>query len=391
MKNGWTGGQYTIFRALFGAYLFVHFAQLAPWAAEVFSNAGILPEASASPILHFFPNLFALWDTPAFVIWAVSIGAGLSLCFAFGILDRWAAVAVWYLWASLLGRNPLIANPSIPYVGWLLLAHACLPRPRSAPDQSPWRLPPSIFAAAWLLMALGYSYSGFMKLLSPSWQDGTAILGMVANPLGRSGPVHAALMSLPTIVFKLAAWGALSMELFFAPLCLMKKVRPWMWSLLLVMHLSLIVLIDFADLSLGMVMLHLFTFDPAWIAPRGRGAPGLIFYDGDCGLCHRFVRFVLSEEPAGEGFHFSPLASGDSIVVRTGDDRTLLRSDAVIYVLGRLGGFWRLLGAALRLVPRPLRDAVYSLVASMRRRLFAKPDGACPVLSPALRPRFQNL
>ena len=117
MKNGWTSGQYTVFRMIFGAYLFVHFAQLAPWAPEVFSSAGVLPNASASPILGFFPNLLAIWDSPAFVTWLTSIGAGMSLFFAFGIGDRWAAVGTWYVWACLLGRNPLISNPSIPYVG----------------------------------------------------------------------------------------------------------------------------------------------------------------------------------------------------------------------------------------------------------------------------------
>src|SRR6185503_5810735 len=204
MKNGWTGGQYTMFRVLFGAYLFVHFAQLAPWAAEVFSSRGLLPDGAASPILGFFPNLLAIWDSPAFVTWFAAIGAGLSLFFAFGIADRAAAVGAWYVWACLLGRNPLIANPSIPYVGWLLLAHACLPRAAfgdwvrrgRTSGELPWKMAPSFFAAAWILMALGYSYSGWTKLMSPSWQDGTALLDMVANPLGRHGPAHDVLASL---------------------------------------------------------------------------------------------------------------------------------------------------------------------------------------------------
>lgn len=37
---------------------------------------------------------------------------------------------------------------------------------------------------------------------------------------------------------------------------------------MVLMHLSLLVLIEFADLSLGMLMLHLFTMDPAWVRPR---------------------------------------------------------------------------------------------------------------------------
>jgi hypothetical protein len=44
-----------------------------------------------------------------------------------------------------------------------------------------------------------------------------------------------------------------------------------------------------------MVMLHFFTFDPAWVKPFGAETE-MIFYDGHCGLCHRAVRFVLAED-----------------------------------------------------------------------------------------------
>ena len=67
VSNGWTGGQYSVFRALLGTYLCIHFVQLIPWGAEVFSNHGVLPEASASPILYLFPNVLALCDSPAMV------------------------------------------------------------------------------------------------------------------------------------------------------------------------------------------------------------------------------------------------------------------------------------------------------------------------------------
>jgi hypothetical protein len=59
----------------------------------------------------------------------------------------------------------------------------------------------------------------------------------------------------------------LTFEVLFAPLALFRLIRPWIWTLGIALHLGPIVLIAFADLSLGMVMLHLFTFDPAWL-PR---------------------------------------------------------------------------------------------------------------------------
>jgi hypothetical protein len=281
MNNGWTGRQYSLFRAIFGTYLLAHFIQLVPWGPELFSNHGVLPDGRASPVLLLFPNVLALVDTPAMVTGLLVAGASLSVLFAVGLFDRVAAVGLWYLWACLFGRNPLISNPGIPFVGWMLLAHAFLPpappgslaawlRPRPG---STWRMPPGIFLAAWIILALGYTYSGYTKLISPSWRDGSALERVLNNPLARPGPVRDAVLSLPPMVLRVATWGALGLELGFAPLALFRCLRPWLWGFMLCMHLGLILLIDFADLSLGMAMVHLFTCDPGWFAHRGTAEP----------------------------------------------------------------------------------------------------------------------
>ncbi|MEA2488651.1 MAG: hypothetical protein QOH21_443, partial [Acidobacteriota bacterium] len=127
MKNGWTGGQYSVYRALFGAYLFVHFVMLLPWGRELFSSEGVLPR-EASPLFRLFPNVLLLSDAPALVLTLLGLAAVAAIAFAFGLRDRIAAVVMWYVLACVFGRNPLISNPSLPYVGWLLLAHAFLPR-----------------------------------------------------------------------------------------------------------------------------------------------------------------------------------------------------------------------------------------------------------------------
>jgi hypothetical protein len=79
MKNGWTGGQYSVFRAVFGTYLFVHFVQLVPWAPELFSNQGVLPDGRASPVLLLFPNVLALADSPWVVVSLLVLAAAASL------------------------------------------------------------------------------------------------------------------------------------------------------------------------------------------------------------------------------------------------------------------------------------------------------------------------
>ena len=410
LANGWTGGQYSLFRLGFGAYLLIHFTHLLPWGPELYSSRGVLPDGSASPLLHLFPNVLALMDSPVAVTALLAIAAAASSLFAIGLYDRVTAVVIWYVLACTFGRNPLIGNPGLPYVGWMLLAHACIAaapfgswRGRRAPDAGAgWRMPPEIFAAAWTLMALGYSYSGYTKLVSPSWIDGTAIAHVLANPLARPGWLREALLAAPPTALRLATWSGLGLELAFAPLALIRSARPWLWSAMLGMHVTLMTLIDFADLSLGLVMLHVFTFDPAWIRPRA-GASETLFYDGHCGVCHALVRWVISEDRGAQAFRFAPLAGptyqaalgeaerraiGDSVVVRSGDGRLLTRSSAVLHVAQRLGGAWRLLAVIGRLIPRPLRDGFYDRFARVRRVFFSAPPDVCPVLPADLRVRF---
>jgi predicted DCC family thiol-disulfide oxidoreductase YuxK len=170
------------------------------------------------------------------------------------------------------------------------------------------------------------------------------------------------------------------------------------------LHLSLMVLGDFAEFSLGMVLVHLFTFDPQWVPARWSERRDILFYDGTCGLCHGATRFVLSEDRRGTAFTFAPLqgdtfagmiatnersALPDSVIVRTEAGELLTRSDAVIYVLQRLGGLWRVIGVALPVIPQGLRNRAYDFVASVRYRLFARARTVCPILPPDLRARFQ--
>lgn len=350
MKNGWTGAQYSIFRAALGLYLVVHFAALLPYATEMFSDRGVLSDAWLSPLARAFPNVLVAFDAPWVPQAALVVCVALSLALLAGWRDRIAAVALWYFWACLFGRNPLIANPSIPFVGWMLLAHACLPpapygswAARGRPDaRGGWSFPAPIFFAAWLVMAAGYSYGGYTKLVSTSWIDGTAIYRVIGNPLARPGLIQDALLSLPPAIWTIPTWIALALELLFLPLALVARARPLLWLALLGMHFGLMVLIDFADLSAGMVLIHLLTFDPAWIAPIG----GATLHHG--GSAH-LQRFVASEGPL-------PVVPGGAFGVLRADGVMLSRSDAVLHLGEALGGIWRLLAIAARIVPRRWRD-----------------------------------
>jgi len=149
--------------------------------------------------------------------------------------------------------------------------------------------------------------------------------------------------------------------------------------------------------------LPVLAFSPRWIARRKRGLPLTVYYDGECGFCHRGVQYLLKEDPAGEALRFAPLQGEsfttaiagiepadvpESIVVRDADGARSFRSAAALRICAALGGYWRPLGALGWLVPRPLRDAAYDFVARRRKRWFAKPEAHCPLLSADERTRF---
>jgi predicted DCC family thiol-disulfide oxidoreductase YuxK len=408
MKNGWSGGQYSVFRILLGCYLLQHFLRLLPWGAELFSNRGALPDASASPLIHLFPNVLAICDQTWFVTALLILGSLLSVLLAVGFWDRTAAFVLWYLWACLLGRNPLISNPALPFIGWLLLLHTVLPkapygswaaRKRDEPGGN-WYMPQLAFVVAWVLMAVGYSYSGYTKLVSPSWLDGSALTRVLQNPLARPTALRDLLLAIPPVNLRILTWAGLLLELSFAPLALFRKARPWIWTAMVGMHIGLLSIVSFADLTAGMLLFHLFTFDPAWLPRKMAGRSGWILYDGNCALCHGWVRFVLAEDSGGTTFRFSPLHGDlfssrvqcsslpDSLVVLTEDEKLVTRSAAVLYILRRLGGLWLLAAIIIDLIPNVVLDWCYDRVAAARKWLFGTRESFCPVLSAELRRRF---
>ena len=409
MRNSWTGGQYSVFRILFGIYLFVHFSYLSFWAAELFSNQGMLPDAALSPLLPAFPNLLGVVDGPALVTGLSVVSAGAALAFALGYGDRIAAIFMWLVLASFLGRNPLISNPALPYVGWMLLAHVFVPpapygslagRGRADPSGG-WVLPPRLFLAAWIVLALSYSYSGYTKLLSPSWVAGENIQYVLTNPLARDWFLREIFLAVPPIFLKLLTWFILVVELLFAPLCLWRRLRPWLWGGMLFVQFGFGFLLNFPDLTIAMLLFQMFTFDPRWLASSDM-AGTTIFFDGNCALCHGTVRFLLSEDRAAS-LRFSPLQAqlfadtvseerrmnlGDTFVVVTPAGDVLTEADAAIHVLGGIGGLWRLLSLGMKLIPRRLRNWGYHLVGDRRYRIFGTKPDFCPLAPPEMRGRI---
>jgi predicted DCC family thiol-disulfide oxidoreductase YuxK len=129
-------------------------------------------------------------------------------------------------------------------------------------------------------------------------------------------------------------------------------------------------------------------------------AQSIVLFDGDCGLCNGVVNFVLRHDERGR-FRFAPLQSpaGQRLLQSHGlppegvnsfllleNGKLFSRSTASLRLARRLGGVWSLF-YYLTLIPRPLRDAVYALIARYRYRVFGHSD-ACTMPTPELKRRL---
>lgn len=129
-------------------------------------------------------------------------------------------------------------------------------------------------------------------------------------------------------------------------------------------------------------------------------SPPLLLFDGVCNLCNGFVDFLLRRErdsrlrfaamqsPTGQALlqqHGLPLGDYRSMVLIDADG-VHQKSAAALKLLAELRFPWPWFGV-FRVVPRPLRDGVYDVIARNRYRLFGRQQ-TCRVPSPELRRRF---
>jgi predicted DCC family thiol-disulfide oxidoreductase YuxK len=353
MSTGWTGGQYSLFRAGFGIWLAGSFAALVPAPSS-------------------FAVLLGL------------VGAIAGLCFAAGVMDRAAGLVLLALRVAFTISAGTAVDVATVVTVIVLLTHLLLPpapygslaaRHRTDPGAG-WRFPPWLGELVWVALIVLLMWRAASVRATPA--------GLIAQPLS--------LLSATLLLV-----GLLS-----------SRLRPVMWLAAVAVETVLLLWHPSLSGDGALFWLLLLACDPAWIpGTSGSGSAlggDLVFYDGNCGLCHRYVRFLLAED-RGEGIRFSPLNSGiflgrvaekdraglpDSVVLLRGDGRLLCRSDAVLYLAGRLGGFWRGAGMVGALLPAGMRDAAYDAVARVRLRLFARPAEACPLVPPALLARFEH-
>lgn len=115
----------------------------------------------------------------------------------------------------------------------------------------------------------------------------------------------------------------------------------------------------------------------------------IIFFDGHCILCNRYVQFVLKWDH-NDSIRFTTTnsntaslyaskldASIDSIILLDQQENIFYKSSAVIRVL-EIIAYPRWICNLLKCIPIIIRDYIYDFIAKRRYRVFGKLEH-CPV------------
>jgi len=125
----------------------------------------------------------------------------------------------------------------------------------------------------------------------------------------------------------------------------------------------------------------------------------LFIFDHVCVLCSGGVSFIMKHDKRN-GTAFTSAQGGlgealcqhfeidwDESYIFIRDGQAYTKSTGYFEVARALGGIWRL-GLVFQIVPRPIRDWVYDLVARNRYSWFGKTEKACALLTPDQRARL---
>jgi predicted DCC family thiol-disulfide oxidoreductase YuxK len=299
-----------------------------------------------------------------------------------------------------------------------------------------------IFWGTQAFILLTYSMSGVAKLLGALVQMARGDAYWLFSPEALSRQVaerllmtqEKSLLGAWIIAHPFWGWPALLAAVYLEVFSLAAAFRPsWHrpWALALVgMHVGIFLAMN-VGFPHSILLLSLFFFaspfaghsfpfkqrlrDLPWLGPflitgwdalqtrnRNQDTETVVYYDGECGICNRWVVFLLSRPLPAEwkfaslqGNHYQALKARypildavDTLLIyrREGEAEYLRgRAEGVFWLLPQLPG-WTRWALIANLSPPFISNSGYRVVAWMRHRLGKMP--ACPVYPESVRFRF---
>jgi len=124
----------------------------------------------------------------------------------------------------------------------------------------------------------------------------------------------------------------------------------------------------------------------------------IVLFDGVCNFCNSSVQFIINRDPSGK-FQFASQQSevgerlmaahgvrGNDSIVYIENGQVFMKSTAALRIAKQLSGLWPAC-SIFTVIPLPIRNAVYNLIAKNRYRWFGKRE-SCMIPPPSIRKRF---
>lgn|GEM_PF-123635 len=331
--------------------------------------SGFFPAVEWESLISFFPNILKLapLQIPLSIVATIS-----SLLITFGVVRKFSSSLVLYALACVHHSELMSLTPFS-----LIMAMICV-QLMLAPER--------INSKGWRLSRWHSVAAGVFLLFH---------LVLIVNPFILPTRL---LSDVDIVVSNFPLW----LHALFSASFLMLAHKPWRWVFWFV---QLFMVISFVFIGMNttsfllMLALLVLSVDPRWLLPSD--PPELVvFYDGNCGLCHGFVRFLLEVDQASVT-KFAPLQGEFAktkleghpellndleTVVVLNDGELTTRSQAAFEIFRHLGGIWSML-SFLRVFPTSLTNIFYRIVAQRRYKLFGQYE-SCPLPSSEDKERF---
>lgn len=113
-----------------------------------------------------------------------------------------------------------------------------------------------------------------------------------------------------------------------------------------------------------------------------KGIKHIIFIDGNCILCNRLLRYIVSHdkkklfkfaELGGKTFSNLRLENSPDSIVLFSNNTTFIKSEAVFKIAKLLGGKYKLL-LMFKIFPKFITDFIYDNIAASRYKIFGRSD-----------------
>ena len=301
-----------LFRICLALSIITELSVAASELVDFYSDEGPTPRSLAATYTNiFFVSLHMISGRKEIIALLFLLAFIFAVAMLVGYRTKLTTFISWFLYISLINRNPLIVEIGDYILKLGLFFSMFLPLGAcysidSALNNSNKPIPKSIFSigtTAYLIqMASMYVFSALLKTKNSEWVDGTALF-YVLNLLTVTTPFAQKLLQTSVSNLKLLTLSVVKFE-FYGPFLLFSPflfgpIRTALFFVFALLYINFGLFLDLENITyIGITVM--IPFLPGWfwdkvserIKKRNEATATKIYFDGDCGFCKKLVLII---------------------------------------------------------------------------------------------------